>query len=42
MKINIVIGNPPYQKENQSIYNEFIDKMIGISPVFIVMITKNN
>lgn len=42
MKINIVIANPPYQNGNQSIYNEFINKMIGINPDFITMITKNN
>lgn len=42
MKLDIVVGNPPYQDGNQSIYQKFINEAININPTLIIMITKNN
>lgn len=42
MQFNVVIGNPPYQEETQSIYQHFIDLGIAISRRHVCMIVKNN
>lgn len=42
VKFDLVIGNPPYQSGNQSIYQDFITTAIEIRAKNIVMITKNN
>lgn len=42
MKFDIVVGNPPYQDETQSIYDYFIKLGIGVSNKNVCMITKNN
>lgn len=41
MKLDIIVGNPPYQLGNQSIYQKFIDKSIELEPKIINMIVKN-
>tara|TARA_Y100000588_G_scaffold130042_1_gene142453 strand:- start:16657 stop:18207 length:1551 start_codon:yes stop_codon:yes gene_type:complete len=45
MKFNVIIGNPPYQKSNESgkgsdkpIYHNFIEKSIQLSPDFLSFI----
>ncbi len=43
MKIDVIIGNPPYQQATQSIYQYFIEKSIALCDKGIIcMITKNN
>ena len=42
MRFNVIIGNPPYQEGNQSIYQRFIDKSIKLNPTHIILITKDN
>lgn len=41
MKFEVIVGNPPYQDKNKSIYNLFIDYSMLLCNR-IVMITKNN
>lgn len=42
VKFDVVIGNPPYQETNRSIYHYFIHKGIELNPQHIMMIVKNN
>ena len=42
MKIDVVIGNPPYQEGNQSLYPRFIEMAMDTSSNKVLMITKNN
>ena len=42
MRINVVVGNPPYQDKNKSIYHEFIRLSMRLKSSHIVMIVKNN
>jgi hypothetical protein len=42
MQFSIIVGNPPYQQDNQSIYQHFINLGIKLNPDYIIMITKSN
>lgn len=42
MTINVVIGNPPYQDNTKTIYNDFINTAIEMNVDYISMIVKNN
>lgn len=42
MKIDVVVGNPPYQDEQQNIYCDFIDLALKSGASEIAMISKNN
>ena len=42
MRFDVIIGNPPYQQDTKSIYNEFINSAISLNADNIVMIVKNN
>ena len=39
---NVIVGNPPYQHNSASIYNDFIDAAIDMKPEHINMVVKNN
>lgn len=42
MNISVVIGNPPYQGNTNSIYQHFINVALKLNPSLICMITRNN
>lgn len=42
MKFEVIIGNPPYQNKNKSIYQNFIDLAVQLSNRHVVIISKDN
>lgn len=42
LSFDVIIGNPPYQCETKTIYNDFINTAIRLEPKSVAMVVKNN